>query len=175
MPTEGELLERSRAGDQRAFGELVERHKSHIWGVCLRTTGNTHDAEDALQDTLLAAWRNIGKFEGNSRFGTWVYRIAARAGIDQIRKRRDIPTEELPGEELRGVEARRDFADSVVIGDAVQAALMELPEDFRTALVLREIGDLSYDEIAAHQGIAVATVKTRLHRARRMLRAELDE
>lgn len=170
MADEVRLLELSRAGDQRAFTELIEPHRTRVWAVCLRTTENQHDAEDALQDTLIAAWRNIAKFKGNSQFSTWLYRIAARAAIDKVRNRREFPTED-----VRPMEHHRDFAQSVVVGDAVQSALRELPEDFRVALVLREIGDLSYDEIAAHQGIAVATVKTRLYRARRMLREEMSD
>jgi RNA polymerase sigma factor (sigma-70 family) len=162
------LIERARAQDQRAFAELVGRYRGVLWGVCLRITGNSADAEDAVQEAMIAAWRHLDGFREESRFSTWLYRIASNAALAVVRRRRE--TSELP-EELP--EESRGLASRVADADSVQRALAQLPESFRVALVLREYGGFSYAEIATHQGILVETVKTRLNRARTMMRAAL--
>ena len=161
---------RAAEGDDAAFAELVEDHKTRLWSVCLRITGNDHDAEDALQDALTAAWLHLGSFRQDARFGTWLYRIGANASVGVLRKRRDVPTE--PGL-IPETHPHRDHAQAVVDGDHVRAGLASLPVAFREAIVLREIGDLTYDEIAAHQAIGVQTVKSRLNRARIALAGNL--
>jgi RNA polymerase sigma factor (sigma-70 family) len=160
---EAALVRRARAGDERAFVELITAHRSTVWAVCLRITGNPHDAEDAAQDALAAAWRNIERFRADARFSTWLFRIASNAALAVVRRRHD--TVEINAEDCVG----GDLGDRVTDADRVQRALMTLPEDFRVALVLRIYGDFSYDEIAVHQGILVQTVKSRLWRARSML------
>lgn len=167
---DSDLLARARAGDSRAFEDLVMPHRNRLWGVCLRVTGSTQDAEDALQDCLLAAWRNLDRFRGDAAVGTWLYRIAANAAVGVVRRRREVVGE---------VPDRPDPApaaeDVLVLRDEVEAALRLVPLDFRVALVLREYGDLTYDEIAAHQGVGVQTVKSRLNRARSSVRAALED
>jgi RNA polymerase sigma factor (sigma-70 family) len=158
------LISRAQAGDERAFAELVTRHKRHIWAVCVRITNNTSDAEDALQEALTAAWQHLDKFRGDAKFSTWMHRIAANAALAVVRRRRDVLTDEFELEDT-GSDAYRDFDET----DRVQAALRTIPPDFRAALVLREYGGLTYDEIAVHQGIPVATVKSRLNRAKKAL------
>lgn len=167
---EAELLCRARQGDAQAFADLLTPYRARLWSICLRITGSHHDAEDALQDALTAAWLSLDSFRGQARLGTWVFRIAANAALASVRRRHDLPTEPwmLP-ERSRGPA---DPAQGVVDVATVRAALADLPVALREALVLREIGDLTYEEIAAHQGIGVPTVKTRLHRARTRL-AEL--
>lgn len=167
---ESALLERARAGDSRAFEELVAGARGRTWAVCYRITGNAHDAEDALQDALMAAWRNLGRFRGQSRFSTWLHRIASNAALAIVRKRRDVPRDEIEP----GPTGAPHIEDRVADVDAVQRALARIPADFRAALVLREFADLTYDEIAHAQGIPVQTVKSRLNRARRAV-AELLE
>ena len=161
---EGAIVARARSGDQDAFAELVERHRTATWSVCLRVAGNRHDAEDALQDALTAAWLHLDRFRGDSRFGTWLYRIAANASLAVVRRRREAPVDEIPV-----VAFERDLAVEIAARDQIQAALAGLPPIFREALVLREIGDLTYQDIAAHQGVPVQTVKSRLNRARAAL------
>lgn len=163
--SEAELIDRSRAGDQAAFAELVARSRDQTWAVCLQITGHRHDAEDALQDTLTAAWQNLGSFRGTARFGTWLYRIATNASLAIVRKRREIPEDEID----HGASTSRSVADRIADTDAVRQALAALPEQFRVAIVLREYADLSYAEIAEHQGIGVQTVKSRINRARAQL------
>lgn len=160
---ERELVARAAAGDDLAFEELVGQHRTRLWSLCLRLTGNAHDAEDALQDCLIAAWQHLGTFRQESRFGTWLYRIAANASLAVIRRRRDTPYDPV---DLPEDEGPRDPGVVVTDREVVRGAIAALPEPFRVALVLREIGDLSYEEIAVHQGIPVQTVKSRLNRAR---------
>lgn len=172
------LLLQARDGDQGAFAQLVEQHRSHVWAVCLSTTGNRHDAEDALQNTLIAAWQNLDRFRGESRFGTWLHRIAVNNALMVVRARK--PDTDLTDftDDAAPVILTDDapaFDDGIVTHDALRGALARLPEDFRTALILRELGDLTYADIAEHQGIGVQTVKSRLNRARRQLAQFLRE
>lgn len=166
---EASLLDRARAGDQRAFAALLEPYRDRLWGVCLRITRQKPDAEDALQDALIAVWQHLSRFRGDSAFSTWAYRIAANSALAIVRKRKDVSTD---GFEQESDSA--DFTDAVASRDLVQAALRAVPPDFRVALVLREYGGLSYEEIAQHQGILVGTVKTRISRARAALAAALS-
>jgi RNA polymerase sigma factor (sigma-70 family) len=170
---ETELLLNARAGSQEAFAELVTHYRPRIWGVCLHIVGDHQEAEDALQDTLVSAWQNLEKFRGEARFGTWVHRIAANCSLMIVRKRKaqtqlvDFNDTDQPIQLEDETSAR--FDDRIANVDALRVALTALPEDFRTALVLREFGDLSYAEIAEHQGIGIQTVKSRLNRARTQL------
>jgi RNA polymerase sigma factor (sigma-70 family) len=168
--TEAELVALARHGDEHAFATLAEQHRARLWSICLRVTGNRADAEDALQDALTAAWLHLGSFRSEARFGTWAYRIAANAALAVVRRRKDIPTDIV--EELN-TDGGSDFTRHVIDADRVNAALATLGVQFREALVLREYGDLSYEQIAAHQGVGVQTVKSRLNRARAALAQEL--
>jgi RNA polymerase sigma factor (sigma-70 family) len=163
------LLHRAVAGDEQAFATLLEDCRGRAWAVCTRICGNRDDAEDALQDAAVAAWRNLDRFRGGARFSTWFYRIAANASLQIVRRRRDLPSDQLP--EPHGTAS---FADRVDTADVVQQALAQLRPEFRAALVLREYGALSYNEIAEWQGIPVQTVKSRLNRARTALAALLQ-
>lgn len=164
------LLERARSGDQRAFAQLVEPLRNRLWGICLRTTGNRADAEDALQDCLIAAWTHLGTFRGESGVATWMYRIAANAALAIVRKRREVTT----FDDIEIVDPRRDADDAIADRDLVRRALETVPEVYRVALVLREFGDLTYDEIAAHQGVPVQTVRSRINRGRKALKAAIE-
>ncbi len=169
-PVESDLVRAAQSGDVAAFEALVTRHRTLIWSVCLRVTGNTYDAEDAMQDTLLATWRGIARFRGHSSFSTWIYRIASNAALSVVRRRREVPTEVVDD---RFVE--RDFAQALADSDFVQQALKTVPANFRVALVLYEACDLSYAQIAEHQGIGIQTVKSRINRARQALLAVLED
>ena len=160
---EAVLVRGACAGDERAFVDLVTANRAAVWAVCLRITGNPQDAEDAVQDALVAAWRNIAQFRADARFSTWLFRIAANAALAVVRRRSKV----VAGIDFLGLGG--DPGDRVADADRVQTALMALPETFRVALVLRIYGDLSYEDIAAHQGIPVQTVKSRLWRARSLM------
>ncbi|UYP18764.1 sigma-70 family RNA polymerase sigma factor [Rhodococcus sp. Z13] len=164
---ETELVERCRTGDRAAFAELIAPSRQRVWAICMQITGNRHDAEDALQDALIAAWKNLDKFRGTSAFGTWLYRIASNASLTVGRRRRgEVLDEQIDLDHAAGGSA---IADSVADGDAVFQALSLLPEQFRVAIVLREYARMSYREIADHQGVGVQTVKSRIGRARTQL------
>lgn len=162
---EASLVARARAGDQRAFAALVEPHRSMLTAVCYRIVGDEGAAEDALQETLVAAWRHLDRFQGRSKFSTWLYRIAHNAALASARKTVAEPIDSLE----RGATAGPSLDDTVSDVRSVRWALARIPPDFRAALVLREFADMSYDEIARTQGIRVETVKTRISRARQAL------
>ncbi|QGP90567.1 sigma-70 family RNA polymerase sigma factor (plasmid) [Gordonia sp. 135] len=172
------LLLAARNGDQHAFAQLVGAHRTHVWAVCLSICTNQHDAEDALQNTLVAAWQNLHKFRGESRFSTWLHRVAANNALMVVRKRKanttitDFSDPDQPVQLVDDDGGGQSFDDTIALRDAVRQALAQLSEDQREAVVLREFGDLTYADIAAHQGVGVQTVKSRLNRARTQL-AEL--
>ena len=138
-----------------------------VRAVCHRIVTNTSDAEDATQIALISIVRAIPSFDGRSKFSTWIYRIATNAALDEVRRiqRRPIPTEkesviDTPSGDYTGaVDAQMDVA----------AALALLPEEYRTAIVLRHVADLDYEEIASIQGVPVGTVRSRLARGRAQL------
>ena len=119
---------------------------------------------------MTAAWLHLARFRSEARFGTWAYRIASNAAVAVVRRRRETPTE------LDRLEQpiAYDFTDRLVDRDRVTAALAGLGAQFREAIVLREYGDLTYEEIAAHQRVPVQTVKSRLNRARAAVLAEFS-
>jgi RNA polymerase sigma factor (sigma-70 family) len=170
---EAVLLFRARDGDQHAFAELVGAHRNQVWAVCLNICTNPHDAEDALQNTLVAAWQNLHKFRGEARFSTWLHRIAANNALSIVRRRKtntqltDFTDPDQPVELVD--DDGPAFDDRVALRDAVHDALAQLSDEFREAVVLREFGDLTYADIAAQQGVPVQTVKSRLNRARTQL------
>ena len=161
---QAELVRRALAGDPDAFRDLVTAHQAKVWSICLRITGNHADAQDAVQDALTAAWRHLHRFRGDASFGTWLYRIASNASLAIVRRRRDEPAEV---QEHWAVTS--DRTDEHALRDEVQRLLAAIPEHYRAALVLREYGELTYEEIAVALGIPVQTVKSRIHRARAAL------
>lgn len=172
MTNELEILHKAQAGDQRAFAQLVESAHGKMFAVCLSITGNRQDAEDALQNALTSAWRNLSKFDGKAKFSTWAYRIASNAALQIVRQRRDIPEQDAGLDEVApgsGVDSQ------VTAALVVRQALETLGDDFREVLVLREYAGLSYQEIAEHQKIGVQTVKSRINRARGKLLTALQE
>lgn len=168
---EAELVGRARMGDEPAFAELAGMHRARLWSICLRITGNEYDAEDALQDALTAAWLHLGSFRSEARFGTWVYRIASNAALAVVRRRRETPLDTFDHLDFG---SGRDFTESFADADRIAAALAKVPHRFREALVLREYGDFTYEEIAVHQQVGVQTVKSRLSRARAAVASTLS-
>lgn len=167
--TDGELAGRAAAGDSTAFEVLAERHRAPMYGVCRRITCDDQDAVDALQDALLAAWQRISTFEGRSAVGTWLFRIAANAAIDQVRRSRRAGDLGVAAVEHAGSD---DVESAVVAKSTVDWALAQLPPQFRAAVVLREYYDCSYQQIADLLQVPIDTVKSRISRGRQAL-AEL--
>jgi len=169
--SEADLVVWARAGDQDAFGELAERSRKRLFSVCVRICGDEHSALDAAQNALLDAWRALPRFEGRSSFSTWLCQIGSRASLAVVSRRRAEPMAEVP-EPVGPFSAALE--ESVASVSAVRWALEKLPPDFRSALVLREYADMTYQEIAEAQGVRVETVKTRIARARRAVAQVLE-
>ena len=168
------LVAAARAGDRQALDQLLRRHYDRVYAVCRRILHHDADAADATQDALIAAVRGLASFDGNAMFGTWLYRIATNTCLDQLRRRKRRPT--TPLDEAVSVSeliSTRPFDSTVVDQMAVQAALGRLPEDFRIAVVLRDVADLDYDTIAETLDVPIGTVRSRIARGRALLAKEL--
>lgn len=182
--TEEELIARAAKGDQDAFAQLLELHKGKVYGLTLRLTGSVEDAMDLTQETFFNAWRGLPRFNGQSKFSTWLYRLATNAAIDFLRreKRRGavttVPlyTEEESQRALDIPDHRftpQTELERKELQEAIQRGLERLSDEHRQALVLREVTGLSYAEIAQVLGIEEGTVKSRISRARLALRKVL--
>lgn len=167
-------MARARKGDPAAVDALIRAHYDTVRAVCHRIVSNRADAEDATQLALIAIVRALPKFDGRSKFSTWVYRIATNAALDEVRRirRRPMPAEDPLAATTAGRghgHATRDGSDAVESQMVVQEALARLPEEFRTVIVLRHIADLEYEEIAEVLDVPVGTVRSRLSRGRTQL------
>jgi RNA polymerase sigma-70 factor, ECF subfamily len=154
------LVRRAQRGDRFAFEQLVDRHQHRLFTLAARTLGSRTDAEDAVQDALLRAWRNIGSFRGGALFSTWLYRICVNAAHDQRTRRTADPVEP-----VESADPRDRFADEELSGE-LQRALAALDETQREVVVLYDVLGSSYAEIAEITGVAEGTVKSRLFRGR---------
>lgn len=167
-----DLLRRSAAGDQAAFSALVRRHEDRVFGIAIRITGERADALDATQDTFVSVFRQAGSFRAEAAFTTWLYRVAVNACRDVLRKRRRLPE---PVEDLPERGDPRPGTDELVgLRLDLAQALAALPEDYREAVVMHDLGAVPYDEIAAVTGAALGTVKSRISRGRRRLAQLLE-
>jgi RNA polymerase sigma-70 factor (ECF subfamily) len=166
-PTDAELLDAHRAGDERAFAELVSRYSERLWGVAVRTLRHPEDASDAVQEALVAAFRRAGTYRGDASVRTWLHRILVNACIDRIRHERARTTVPLPDREL---QARRpDLATELVTRLAVDDALAALPVDQRVAVVLVDVQGWPVLEVAEILEVPPGTVKSRCARGRARL------
>jgi RNA polymerase sigma-70 factor (ECF subfamily) len=182
------LLHRLRGGDGVAYEDVVRRHSPALLATCRRILRNEEDARDALQDALLAAFRSIGTFEGQSRLYTWLHRIAVNVCLMKLRGRRCRPEQSLDdllpawledGHHVLHPAAWCDRADRLLERreerEHVRACVDALPESHRLVVVLRDVEELSTEDTARVLGMTEGAVKTRLHRARQALRTLLAE
>jgi RNA polymerase sigma-70 factor (ECF subfamily) len=165
------LVAAAQGGDRAALDILLRRHHDRVRAVAHRMTGNTADAADATQEALIAIVRGLPRFDGRSQFTTWLYRVTTNACLDELRRRRRRP---IPVDDDTRPDAAlpaRDAAavDRIVIDDA----LAQLPPEFRIPVVLRDLADLDYAEIAEVLEVPVGTVKSRIARGRAQLAARL--
>jgi RNA polymerase sigma-70 factor, ECF subfamily len=183
------LLRRLRERDERAFQEMVERYQHPIFNLLYRMIGSKEEAEDLAQEVFVTVFKSIDQFRGESKFSTWLYRIAAnhcKNRIKYLSRRHDRQTGELDEATERAAVAQGgapiaaghvDGPDRVLEGleteRIVQRAIAELDEDHRLVVILRDIDELSYDEIGVITGLPEGTVKSRLHRARLQLKERL--
>lgn len=166
-------------GDNAAFDRLVERHNRWVYGLCYRYFGNPADAEDAAQDTFVAVFRRASTFTGAARFSTWLYRVTVNACNDLARARdrrpHTVPLASGGAPEAADVELPEapDLLANRELGMELNTALQRLPRDHARTVVLCDVHGLDHADVAARLGVAVGTVKSRLHRARARLAAEL--
>ncbi|MGW7436908.1 RNA polymerase sigma factor [Streptomyces sp. NPDC054849] len=162
---------RASEGDEDAFAVLVRRHTSRLLALAQHLLGNRLDAEDAVQDAFLSAWRQLPEFRHGASFGTWMYRIVANRCLNTMRHRpHPLPLDTVP--EPAAADANSSpprAAESDAATAALARALMELRPELRVCWVLRELHGLHYDEIAHVVGTSEQTVRGRLFRARRAL------
>jgi RNA polymerase sigma-70 factor, ECF subfamily len=163
-----DIVDRCVGGDTAAFGILVERHERRVYNLALRMTGREEDARDAAQDAFLTALRKLSSFRGDAAFTTWLHRITVNACYDLLRKRARSPMLERVLDDELGHEPppSPDHAAQTELSIDVRRALLQVPEDYRLVMILHDVQDLPYEEVAAIVGIPVGTVKSRLHRGR---------
>jgi len=177
------LVERVQRGDRRAFDVLVLRYQQKVLKLIMRYVRDTMEAEDIAQEAFIKAYRALPSFRGDSAFYTWLYRIAINTAKNSLvsSKRRPIDYDfDLQDPEQYALQARMtdgETPEHLVLTDeireTVNGAMAELPEDLRTAIVLREIDGLSYEEIAASMDCPVGTVRSRIFRAREAIDRKL--
>lgn len=179
-----QLVRACQDGHWEAFESLVALYERKIYSLALRLSGNAEDANDLAQETFIRLYRSIHTFRGQSAFSTWLYRIATNVCLDELRRRQRHPTISLdaPMETEEG-QMERELVDpgqlpeyvyeSKELRQMVQQLIAELSEDHRTVLILRDIENLSYEEIAEILDCQLGTVKSRLNRARAALRDKI--
>src|SRR6187399_536335 len=180
--TDEELVARATAGDQDSFNQLVARWERPIYALAFRTLGREEEARDVVQEAFLRAFRGLKGFRGQAKFSSWLYRITLNLCRDWIRRERrqpiaqapegvdllDLASEQSPTETIEDLVARKE------ISQAVARIMADLPEDQRTAILLKEYHGLTFQEIADMLDCPLSTVKTRLYQGLSVLRRQLD-
>lgn len=176
--TDKSLVERAQRGDSEAFNELADRYSTRLRRVLYRITGNCERAKEAVQEALMRAWLNIGRFEGRSRFSTWLTKIGTREAYRDSRRssNQTVELNDQVGESVSDWKACPDtIYESREFLAASEKALYELPFDYRMAVALRDVEGFSTNEAAEALGINERALKSRLHRGRLALRDKLDD
>ncbi len=181
--TDEELVARSKGGDQDSFNQLILRWERPIYALAYRVIGREEDARDVCQDTFLRAFRALPGFKGEAKFSSWLYRIALNLCRDWMRKQRRAPTVQMPegidpiemASERGPVESIQDLVERKELSEVVAEAMKLLPEEQRTAIVLKEYHGMTFQEIADMQGVPLSTVKTRLYQGLNVLRRHLEK
>ena len=182
-------VERAQTGDMSAFENLVGAHRDQVFGLALRMTRSEADAAEITQDTFLSAFQHLNDFRGDAAFGSWVSRIAANHALMRLRHRKVVQAterelqepefnergswEEYPASDW-SKRADQQVLDAELRG-AIEEATQRLPEGYREVFLLKDVEDLSYEQIAEMLGESVPAIKSRLHRARLFLRQSIDE
>jgi RNA polymerase sigma-70 factor (ECF subfamily) len=178
-----ELVRRVQAGNAEAFEELVRRYERKVYNITYRLLGNEQDASEALQDAFLRAYRFLPKFQFKSSFYTWLYRIATNVSLSRLRSREKVETVSIDQPVGESGDVALEIPDYKYTPErlmqqremkqALQDAVDALPEDYRSVVVLRDLEDLSNEEVSKVLNLSVAAVKSRLHRGRLVLREKL--
>lgn len=164
--TDEQLIRDHVAGSSDAFAALVARHERRAYNIALRMTGRAADAEDATQEAFLSVLRGASAFRGDARFTTWFHRIVVNASYDALRRRERAPMPVEDDELLATVAPAGDRTGEVDFSVDVTRALARIPEEHRAVIILHDVHDLGFDEIAEVLSIPVGTAKSRLHRGR---------
>jgi len=181
--TDEDLVTRSRGGDLESFNQLILRWERPIYALAYRVIGREEDARDVCQETFLRAFRALPGFKGQAKFSSWVYRIALNLCRDWMRRQRRAPTVQMPEgadpEELAAeggpAESIEDLVSRRELSAVVAEAMALLPDEQRTAIVLKEYHGMTFQEIADLQGCPLSTVKTRLYQGLSVLRRHLEK
>jgi RNA polymerase sigma-70 factor, ECF subfamily len=182
-----QLVARLKKRDKSALEELVHIHGAKMYGVALQFMRNESDAHEVMQDALVSIWNKIGSFEGKSAFTSWIYRVTANAGLMALRKKKrrekdisldatgtDDDDAPLPALQLSDTRPLPDkVAMTGELGEQVRAAIDQLPEPYRVAVLLRDVEELPMTEVMRETGLSEPALKSRLHRARLALREAL--
>ena len=182
--TEAELIQQSCAGSIDAFEQLILLYEKRVYTIAYKYMGNHEDANDMAQEALIKAYQSIGSFRGEAAFGTWLGKITANRCLDELRKRKKLQTTSLEDtleleegsvkKELESPTATpEDHAVQQETAAYMQKLIGELKEEYRTAIVLREMDGYSYEDIADILVCSVGTVKSRISRARQYLRERI--
>jgi RNA polymerase sigma-70 factor, ECF subfamily len=181
---ESALVVRAKAGDEEAFSELVRHYDRRVYRMAKQITQNDDDAEDVLQETFLKAYTHLDDFQGNSKFYTWLVRIAVNEALMKLRKRRsdrtvplDEPIDTGEDEMVREIavwdENPEESYSRDELGEILDQAIQSLKPAYRTVFILRDIEEMSIEETAEALGLSISAVKSRLLRARLQLREKL--
>jgi len=178
------LVQAAKKGDLEAFSDLVKRYDRNVFRIAQHITHNEEDAQDVVQEAFLKAYTNLAQFQGNSKFYTWLVRIAVNEALMKLRRRRsdktvsideDVETEEgsMPREVADWTPNPEQLYGTSELGDILKKTIQGLPPGFRTVFVLRDVEGLSTEETAEMLGLSIPAVKSRLLRARLQLRERL--
>lgn len=192
MLQERRLVRRLKQGDPRAFQEMVHTYQHRVYGLVYRMLGNRHEAEDIAQDVFIAVFRHVGNFRGDSRFYTWIFRIATNHCKNRIKylkgrhaasrlEYEDTPEAAMhpvdggPTQTLQShVPGPEQTVEATRLETVIQRELAALDDEFRVLIVLRDIQGMTYEDIRKITGLAEGTVKSRLHRARAALKLRIE-
>jgi len=173
-PTDDELVAAAQAGDRDALDALLRRHLDLIHGICSRLAGNPADAADATQEALIAIVRGLPHFDRRAAARTWMYRVATNACLDELRRRGRRPRLGLDDTMAERPDPAPSLDRSVTDRLTLDDALARLPEEFRVAVVLRDVQGMDYAQIAEVLQIPIGTVRSRIARGRQALATDLD-
>jgi RNA polymerase sigma-70 factor (ECF subfamily) len=168
-----DLVQRYLTGDVEAFDELMRAHEDRVFGLCLRMLQDRDAALDATQDTFLTVFRKADRYRAEAAFSTWLYRVAMNTCYDHLRRRKRKKTEPLPDSHDPPDRASDSALHAAELRPDLHKALLGLPDDFRSAVVLVDMEGLSLEQAADTLEVPIGTVKSRLFRARRLLATEL--
>jgi len=168
-----DLIDRYLAGDINAFNELMEAHEDRVFGICMRMMQNREAALDATQDTFLTVFRKADRYKAQAAFSTWLYRVAVNTCYDHLRRQKRKRADPLPESHDPPDLAAGDLYDAVEVRPDIEAALADLSDEFRAAVVLVDLQGMSLDQASDTLEVPIGTVKSRLFRARKQLARNL--